>query len=124
MRRGKTRTLGDELDVPTLPNPADFAIRPWIRVLGAIFVLGIAYIFVDGAISLFQADQIVYGYRSCGGKGRLLCELGNLVASLVPTSIRGVVEAASGLLAAGLSMYIAWLLLKPVVRSDKNPDAP
>ena len=106
-----------------LPESADFAIRPLTRVLGAILMLALAYAFVEGAIPQFQAQEIAYGYRSCGrGKGWWLCELGNLAASFVPPSMRGVAEGASGLLVAGLAMYIAWLLLKPVLRSARKAD--
>ena len=106
-----------------LPQSADFAIRPLIRVLGAILMLAVAYVFVEGAIPQFQAQEITYGYRWCGrGKGWWLCELGNLVASFVPPSMRGVAEGASGLLVAGLAMYIAWLLLKPVLLSARKTD--
>lgn len=89
-----------------LPQSGNLAIRPSIRVLGAILMLALAYVFVEGAMPLFQAEHTVYGYRSCGGgKGWWLCELGNLVASFVLPYMRGVVEGTSGLLVAGLSVY-------------------
>jgi hypothetical protein len=50
-----------------LPQSGNLAIRPSIRVLGAILMLALAYVFVEGAMPLFQAEHTVYGYRSCGG---------------------------------------------------------
>jgi hypothetical protein len=99
-----------------LPRPEDFAIRPGIRLAGVLLLLGLAYIFVEHAISWLETDEKVYGPKSCSGKGAWVCELGNLLSSLVPSSMREVVEGTSGLVVAGLLMYVAWLLLKPVFR--------
>jgi hypothetical protein len=99
------------------PRAADYAIRPWLRWLAAILMLALAYVSVEGALHLLQEEGVVYGYRSCGrGKGWWLCELGNLIASWVSSSVRGVVEGVSGFIVAGFWLFVAWLLLRPVVR--------
>jgi hypothetical protein len=103
--------------MPLLPQSADLAIRSSTRVLGALLMLVLAYGFAEAAVPLLQAEEIRYGSRSCGsGKGWWLCELGNVMASFVPPSMRGVVEGTSGLLVAGLCMYLAWFLVKPMLQ--------
>lgn len=105
-------------------NGLDFAIRSSIRVLGALLMLVLAYGFAEAAMPLFQAVEIRYGSRSCGsGKGWWLCELGNVIASFVPPSMRGMVEGTSGLLAAGFCMYCAWFLVKPVLQRARKTSA-
>jgi hypothetical protein len=87
-------------------------------------MLALAYVLVESALPQFHAQDIAYGYRACGrGKGWWLCELGNLAASLVPPSMRGIAEGTSGLLIAASAIYVAWLLLKPVLRSAGKSDA-
>jgi hypothetical protein len=98
----------------------DFAIRPSIRVSCVLLILGLAYFIVEQALSWLETGEMVYGPKSCSGKGAWICELGNLLASLVPASMREVVEGTSGLVVAGLLMYVAWLLLKPVFRRPKS----
>jgi hypothetical protein len=102
--------------VRLLPRPEDFTIRPVIRLCGVLLLLGLAYVVVEQAISWLETDEKIYGPKSCRGKGAWVCELGNLLASFVPPSMREVVEGTSGLVVAGLLMYVAWLLLKPVFR--------
>jgi hypothetical protein len=99
-----------------LPRPEDLAIRPSIRVSGVVLILGLAYFIVEHALSWLETDDMVYRPKSCSGKGAWVCELGNLLASWVPPSMREVVEGTSGLVVAGLLMYVAWRLLKPVFR--------
>lgn len=108
--------------MPPLPQSGNLAIRPSIRVLGAILMLALAYVFVEGAMPLFQAEHTVYGYRSCGGgKGWWLCELGNLVASFVLPYMRGVVEGTSGLLVAGFGYCSSQCYERPKDPCSLNP---
>ena len=100
---------------PLLHRSADFTIRPTIRVLGTLLMLFLAYVSVEGAMPLFQAEAVAT--RSCGrGKGWWLCELTNLLWSFVPPSVHGEVAGTSGLLAAAFLTYFGWLLLKPVLQ--------
>lgn len=111
--------------MPPLPRSADFAIRSSIRVLGALLMLALAYGFAEAAMALFEAEEIRYGSRWCGSrKGWWLCELGNVIASFVPPSMRGIVEGASGLLAAAFFMCLAWLLVKPVLQRARKTSGP
>jgi hypothetical protein len=97
-----------------LQSATDFSIRPSLRVAGALLMLLLAYFFVDSAMAFFQAEQLTP--KPCGrGKGSRLCELSNFVWSFVPSSVHGEIEGTSGLVAAGFSLYFAWLLLKPVL---------
>ena len=97
-----------------LQPATDLSIRPSLRVAGALLMLLLAYFFVDSAMPLFQAEQLTP--KPCGrGRGSRFCELTNFLWSFVPSSVHGEIEGTSGLLAAGLSLYFAWLLLKPVL---------
>jgi len=86
-------------------------------------MLFMAYIFVDGGVAAFDAEEL--GPAPCrGGKGDRLCELINFAWSFVPRSVHGEVEGTSGLLAAGFSTYFAWLLLKPVLQRARKTAGP
>jgi hypothetical protein len=87
-------------------------------VSGALLLLMAGYLFAEGALPLFQAGDLPARVESCTGfvKGRLGCELGNLLEWLVPASMRGVVGGVSGLLMAAMLAFIAWLLVKPLLQ--------
>jgi hypothetical protein len=102
-----------------LPQPADFSIRPSIRVLGAVLLLSLAYVFVDSAIPLFEAGHL--DAEACTRRrGRWICELTRILWSFVPSSIHGEVEGTSGVLAAAFLVFAAWLLIKPLLQRPRN----
>jgi hypothetical protein len=99
-----------------LPRSEDFAIRPTIRVFGTLLMLFLAYVSVEIAMPLFQAEAIAAKSCERRGKGWWVCELTNLLWAYVPPSVQGEIAGTSGLLAAAFWTYFAWLLLKPVLQ--------
>jgi hypothetical protein len=85
-------------------------------VVGALLLLVLAYFFVSDALPLFEAEALAARFDSCDKwRGRLFCELGNLITWLVPPSMRGVAAGTGGLLMAAVFVFVAWLLVKPVL---------
>ena len=100
-------------------DPQDYAVRPSLRILGALFAGVCAAAFLLGAIQLAQLAQVPP--EQCKAtKGRLLCEFGNWINANTPPALQGPLAAAAHICFALLFLWVMWLLLKPLVAKYRS----
>ena len=70
-------------------------VRPFFRILGAVFMLLMATLMIHSAIPLFSAEQIVL--PSCASErkasSQFLCEIDKAMRSKLPAQMQGPLEA-------------------------------
>jgi hypothetical protein len=109
MLNNKTRELRSE----------DFVVRPTLRVLGALLLGFLTYLFVANAQKVFYLSSI--GPEQCRArKGRIFCELGNWITSITPASMQGPLAAAAHIGMALIFVWAMWMLLKPLVTRSRS----
>lgn len=91
----------------------NYEMRPSIRVLGALLTTFFAYLSANSAIPLFSAEHL--SRRRCAGRGKLICEFGNWLVSVIPSEAQGPLEGISHILVALICLYLTWWLLRPLV---------
>src|SRR5688572_25089256 len=97
-------------------NYRDFSVRPPIRICGALLLVFVSCVFVVAAIPMFHVQSIAP--NDCSGRAwkRLyVCYLFNWIGRLIPPHAQGPIEGIAGLLGAGIAIYGAWALLRPLV---------
>jgi hypothetical protein len=94
-------------------KPEDLSVRPVFRVLGALLLSLLAYIFFTQGIELFSAESIQP--ELCKhGKGRLFCEAGNLIILSTPTHLQGPLTGGAYVTFSFLLSIISIWLIKPI----------
>jgi hypothetical protein len=97
------------------PSAPDYAVRPSLRILGAVLLAAMSVLFVAQALPLFGREVAVVG--TCPeGKGKWMCVLGSLFMSVVPSHLHGPVLGAASIAFAACLVFLAWLLVQPLVR--------
>jgi hypothetical protein len=103
-----------------VPNN-DLRVRPSLRVIGALGSVLLSFVFAHASFPFFSAPKVLPENCSRQSRGRLICEFGNILMSLLPDSVQGPAEAISGLLLAALFLYVAWLLIRPLLARARQP---
>jgi hypothetical protein len=97
----------------------DFVVRPTLRILGALILGFLAYLFVTSAPKVFYLSAI--GPEQCSaGKGRVFCVMGNWITSITPASMQGPLAAAAHIGMALIFAWAMWMLLKPLVTRTRS----
>jgi hypothetical protein len=94
-------------------RPEDYAVRPLLRVIGALLAAFVAWLFASTAQRAFYLAAVAP--EQCKSvKGRLLCEAGNWINSITPPALQGPLAALAFVCMALLMALVVWLLLKPL----------
>lgn len=96
------------------PPPESLAVRPVLRVLGAVLLGGIAWLFVSQAWTLFEHRSAIDA-TCTSGSGRATCELGGWLLRAVPAPWQGPVMGATLVGIGGVAVLAAVGLLKPLL---------
>ena len=95
----------------------DFVVRPAWRILGALLLGFLAFLFANNARITYYLAQIVP--EKCKlGKSQFFCELGNWINSLTPISLQGPLAAAAHMGTALILLTTMWFLIKPLFKKS------
>ncbi len=99
-------------------TPTDTTVRPFFRVIGAVFLAAISLLFVYRAARLVEASTVL-PEKCDGGRllGRLVCSASNRMLELLPSSLHGPLSALAAIAFAILLLAGSWWLLKPLAVS-------
>ncbi len=104
-------------------QPEQAAVRPVFRLLGAVVLLIIALVLTFAVLQVLNAPAPTFVPGMCTGKGRLVCELGNLLSAAIPDPIEALLEIGCGVFLALLALYGAVRLIFPRRSADSSRDA-
>ena len=97
----------------------DYAVRPSMRIFGALLLGFLASLMAGDVPQTFQLKAIPL--KPCTtGKGQFLCEFGNWLNAMVPTSLQGPLAAVGQIGMAVIFSFGVWWLLKPLFTSKKR----
>jgi hypothetical protein len=97
------------------PVPTDTTVRPFFRVIGAVFLAAIALLYVYRAARLVEASTVLP--EKCDSirvLSRMLCSASNGVLEVLPSSLQGPSSALAAIAFAILLLAGSWWLLKPL----------
>lgn len=101
-------------------QPLDSSVRPAFRVIGALLLVGVATLFALEAVQVFsyKGEVVSTCARETSSRSRLLCEVGDAMLRIFPTSSQTtVLGIAIGCFSAAL-LLLAWLLIKPQIAKN------
>jgi hypothetical protein len=99
------------------PKPLDSSVRPAFRIVGALILVGVAILFALEAVQVFsyKGDIVSTCMTETSSRSRLLCEVGDAMLRIFPTSAQAtVLGIAIGCFSAA-QLLLAWLLIKPQI---------
>jgi hypothetical protein len=89
---------------------AHFAVRPSFRVVGALILALVAWLFLSNVPSLLFADSVALSCDNDTGR-KWVCEVSVWILRLFPASAHGIIVALSIAIASAGCLYFGALLL-------------
>jgi hypothetical protein len=97
----------------------DFAVRPALRIAGAL-LLGFFVFLIAGQVPQTLQLKAVSPKSCTSGKGQVLCELGNWINTVTPSSLQGPLAAVGQIAMCVVLVFGVGWLLAPLVRAARR----